>query len=134
MEGVIGMKKYVELLVIVLSSAFILLACSNGDGTISQGAVNEGASNPVATPTSLISGSAVKGPVSGAEMKLYYLGEDGSEIEIVADNAPVLTTSTGGFDFQGLAAQSLNFSEKETHCNLCPILPGAALRLVPAPS
>ncbi len=94
-----NMKKYIELLVVILSSASILLACSNGDST-NQGTANEAVDNTVAATTSRISGSAIKGPISGAEMKLYFLDEDGTETEIVAENAPVLTSTTGGFDFQ----------------------------------
>lgn len=54
-----------------------------------------------ATPSSIatVSGSAVKGPIEGAEIKLFYFDDSGAEVEIVAQNAPVLTEAMGGYEF-----------------------------------
>ena len=47
-----------------------------------------------------IGGSAVKGPIGGAEMKLYYFSGNGTKTESVAENAPALTAASGAFEFQ----------------------------------
>jgi hypothetical protein len=93
------MKKYVLLFTIVLHS-FALIACSSNDSNIHDDTA------PAEGTHSTIIGNAVKGPIEGAEIKLYYFTADGTETEITADNAPVLTNTTGGFEFH-VDAQSL---------------------------
>ena len=60
-------------------------------------------------PVSSITGTAVKGPVAEAQIHLYYFDTTGSPVEIAADNAPVITDSTGGYTFQvdGLALMGI---------------------------
>lgn len=82
------------LLFAVILCSLMLIACGGGSSSSQN-------SNSAATDTSsVISGSAIKGPIDGAEIKLYYFGENGSQIEIIAENAPVLTTPSGGFEFK----------------------------------
>jgi len=59
-----------------------------GGGGDSSGAIN-----------TLLGGNAVKGPVNNAEVKLFYFDEQGQEVELEADNAPVMTDENGGFMF-----------------------------------
>jgi len=48
---------------------------------------------------STISGSVVKSPIEGAEVRLYRFDEGGALVEIAASNAPVMTSASGGFSF-----------------------------------
>ena len=77
-----------------LLMAFFLISCEHGggDGQFSQAEGDGHASS--------ITGTAIKGPVAEAEIHLYYFDGTGSLVEIAADNAPVITDSTGGYTFQ----------------------------------
>ena len=92
------MRRYLLLFVAILS-AFALFACGSNDSATQEGD-GQGNSGAIANTNSTISGSAIKGPIDGAEMKLYYFSGNGAETEIVAENAPVLTTASGAFEFQ----------------------------------
>ena len=50
--------------------------------------------------SSAVSGSAMKGPVQGAEVRLFYFDAAGNEVEIVARNAPVATNKDGTYEFR----------------------------------
>jgi phosphate uptake regulator len=83
----------IALIFFVLLTAFTLITCSGGgDG-------DGGASSSTSMPA--INGSAVKGPIDGDEIKPYYFDDTGSEVEIPAANAPVLTDSTKASNFAG---------------------------------
>lgn len=86
------MKKYTLLFSIVFY-AIAMVACGSNDSNIQDN------TTPAAGTHSAISGNAVKGPIEGAEIKLSYFAADGTETEIAAGNAPVLTNAAGGFEF-----------------------------------
>lgn len=92
------MRRWLSLLIVVLS-VWTFFACENSD-TASQDTTNPATSDTAANTNATITGNAVKGPIDGAEMKLFYFSDDGTETEIVAENAPVLTNSSGAFEFQ----------------------------------
>ena len=48
---------------------------------------------------STISGTVIKSPIEGAEVRLYRFDEGGALVEITASNAPVMTSASGGFSF-----------------------------------
>ncbi len=73
---------------LVLCVSF-LISCGHG-----------GATGQLEAPVSSITGTAIKGPVAGAQIQLYYFDGTGSQVEIAADNTPVITDSTGSFTFQ----------------------------------
>lgn len=50
--------------------------------------------------SSTINGNAVKGPISGGIVQLFYFDATGGEVEILADNAPVTTDSSGAYSFE----------------------------------
>jgi hypothetical protein len=50
--------------------------------------------------SSTISGNAAKGPISGGTVQLFYFDSTGGEVEIIADNAPVTTDSSGAYSFE----------------------------------
>ena len=81
---------------IVLLSAIILFACGSNDSANQSNGANQSTSSSSAS----IQGNAVKGPIEGAEIKLFYFSDNGTEAEIVAQNAPVLTSPSGGFEFK----------------------------------
>jgi Bacterial TSP3 repeat len=68
-----------------------ILACGGGGGG--------GEKTLPRISTSAISGSAIKGPVDGGAIQLFYFDDTGSPIEIIAVNAPVITDTTGAFNF-----------------------------------
>jgi len=70
----------------------VMSSCSGGGGTAQI--------PPTIDTTNSIKGSVVKGPIEGAEIELVYFDSSGNEIEITAENAPVITDSTGGYSFQ----------------------------------
>jgi cytochrome c553 len=93
-----NMRRHLWLFIALLST-FALLACGGNDsasqeGTGTSSGISAGSTN------SNVSGSAVKGPIEGAEIRLFYFDSGGTETEIVAENAPVLTSSSGAFDLQ----------------------------------
>ncbi len=92
------MRKFLWMLFVVLM-AFALFACGSGDSA-SQDGTGTLSSGTASGDSSTISGSAVKGPIEGAEIKLFYFDTDGTQTEIVAENAPVLTAASGAFEFQ----------------------------------
>jgi mono/diheme cytochrome c family protein len=92
------MRRYLSLFIVVLS-VLALVACGGSDSA-SQEATNQPTDATAANTNATITGSAVKGPIDKAEMKLFYFSDDGSEIEIVAKNAPVMTAASGAFEFR----------------------------------
>ena len=70
---------------------------STSQDSTNQDSTNQDSTNQDST-TSTINGSAVKGPIDGAEMRLYYFDVDGTETEIIAENVPVLTAASGDFE------------------------------------
>ena len=68
-----------------------LIGCGGGGGGSGGGATG------VSSSTSTIVGSAVKGPIEGAEVHLYYFDEEGNAVEIPAVDGPVYTDATGAF-------------------------------------
>jgi hypothetical protein len=66
--------------------------CGGGGGSSS-------ASEQARLSSSTISGSVVKSPIEGAEVRLYRFDEGGALVEIAASNAPVMTSASGGFSF-----------------------------------
>ncbi|MFC1505320.1 hypothetical protein ACFL5W_02260 [Thermodesulfobacteriota bacterium] len=85
------MKRLAIVLILLATSG--LLTCSGGGGG--------GSSSPVAANSaSTITGSAVKGPLEGAEIKLFYFDATGALSPIIAANAPVITDATGAFVFK----------------------------------
>ncbi len=92
------MRKYLSLFIIVLS-VLTLFACGDSDSA-SQDTTNQQTNDTGANTNATIAGSAIKGPIDNAEMKLYFFSDDGTETEIVAENAPVLTVSSGAYEFQ----------------------------------
>ena len=92
------MRRYLTLLGVVLC-ALILFACGDSDSA-GQDTTTPGTSETAANTNATITGNAIKGPVDSAEMKLFYFSDDGTETEIVAANAPVITDSTGAFEFR----------------------------------
>ncbi len=89
-------------LIIVLLFAVTLFACGNNDSASLDGNTtpNSGSNQNGTLQTASIQGNAVKGPIGGAEVKLFYFNKNGSENEIVATNAPVMTSTFGSFDFK----------------------------------
>jgi cytochrome c553 len=92
------MRRCLSLFIVVLS-VLTLFACGNSDSA-SQDTTNPQTNDTAANTNATITGSAIKGPIDGAEMKLFCFSEDGTETEIVAENAPVLTASSGAFEFR----------------------------------
>jgi cytochrome c553 len=92
------MRRCLSLLIVILC-VWALLACGNSDSA-SQDTANQQTSGTAANTNSTITGSAIKGPIDSAEMKLFYFSDDGTETEIVAKNAPVLTSPSGAYEFQ----------------------------------
>ena len=74
-----------------LLAVFSMVSCGGGGGSGTTG------TSPVTTAS--ITGSAVKGPIDGAEIHLYYFDANGDAVEIAAANAPVLTDADGAFTF-----------------------------------
>lgn len=91
------MRRYLSLFVVVLC-ALALFACGDSDSA-NQDTANPGTSETAANTNATITGNAIKGPVDSAQMKLFYFSEDGTETEIVAANAPVMTEASGAFEF-----------------------------------
>ena len=83
------MRKYAKLLMVLLC-AIALFACSSGDST----SLSDSGSS------STIQGNAIKGPIEGAAVRLFYFSSNGTETEIIAKNAPVLTSAFGSFEFK----------------------------------
>jgi len=50
--------------------------------------------------SSTITGNAVKGPISEGTVQLFYFDATGGEVEILADNAPVTTDTSGAYSFE----------------------------------
>jgi mono/diheme cytochrome c family protein len=92
------MRRCLSLFIVVLS-VWALLACGNSDSA-SQDTANPQTGDTAANTNATITGSAIKGPIDSAEMKLFYFSDDGTETEIVAENAPVLTSPSGAYEFQ----------------------------------
>ncbi len=92
------MKRRLLILILILS-VFTFIACKNNDSA-SQDTPGQETNDPAANTRATITGSAVKGPIDGAEMKLFYFNDDGTQTEITAENAPVLTASNGAFEFE----------------------------------
>ena len=93
-------RKYITAFICIVM-AFGLITCGGEDG---------GGGSSVPSSSSAITGSAVKGPVDGAEVHLFYFDEYGVEVEICPDGVvdcdtdppdpwPVLTGATGSFSF-----------------------------------
>jgi hypothetical protein len=100
MEGIQNMRRYLWVFIVLLS-AFNLMACGGNDSAIQEGSdTNSSISASSTSTSSSVSGSAVKGPIEGAEIKLFYFNADGTQTEIVAENAPVLTAYSGAFNLQ----------------------------------
>jgi hypothetical protein len=76
---------------------FILGGCGSGGGDGDGGGGGGGGGVPPST--SFISGSAVKGPIEGAEVHIYYFDELGNEVEVPAADGPVTTDENGAFSF-----------------------------------
>ncbi|MFV2081430.1 MAG: hypothetical protein ACC669_06155, partial [bacterium] len=79
-----------SIILFALFAGALFLSCGGGSARLSQ---------PPAVKSS-IAGSAVKGPLDGATIQLFYFDNTGGEVEIIADNAPVITDSTGNYTFQ----------------------------------
>lgn len=73
----------------LIAAAFCSLLASCGGGY----------ANNAPVPQSSIVGSAINSPVRDAEIKLFRFDSLGAEVEIVADNAPVLTDADGTYNF-----------------------------------
>ena len=87
--------------IIVLLSAVTLLACSNDNSGFSDSTdPGNGSGQSSGVQTTTIQGNVVKGPVEGAEVKLFYFNPDGTETEIAAANAPVVTSTFGAYEFK----------------------------------
>lgn len=81
--------------IMALFFTLCLITCGGSGG---GGSADDGDIRP--SVVSYIQGKAVKGPVFNAEIKLFYFDDTGSEVEIVAVNAPVETDQDGNYDFQ----------------------------------
>ena len=92
-----------------LVMAFGFGSCGGGGGGDGVSSGSDGTSLP-SSSASAITGSAVKGPVEGAEVHVFYFGEDGIPVEICPDGYaecatnppdpwPVLTGPGGSFSF-----------------------------------
>jgi cytochrome c553 len=92
------MRRCLSLFIMVLS-VLALCACSSNDSS-SQDTPGQGTNSTAANTNATITGKAIKGPIDGAEMRLFYFNGDGTETEIIAENAPVLTASSGAFEYQ----------------------------------
>jgi len=78
----------------VLSLFLFLTACGGGGGDSAPAVVQ-----PQPDPASWLQGSAVNSALVGAEIKLFRFDTDGTEVEIVAGSAPVLTDADGDYKF-----------------------------------
>jgi hypothetical protein len=73
---------------LVLLAIGTLTACSSGSSD----------APPAPEPaSSSLTGTVINSPVSDAEVRFYSFDETGNEVELVASNAPVLTSTDGGF-------------------------------------
>ncbi len=73
---------------LILLSIIIFVACSGGGGG--------GSSSVVAVQNATITGSAVKGPIEGAQINLFYFNVSGNEVEIDAAGGQTVTTESDG--------------------------------------
>ena len=87
------MKK-LTILPIVMLCLWILGACQSNDSADQSSGLES------SVTTASIQGNAVNRPIEGAEVRLISFNDDGSEREIVAENKPVLTSASGGFEFR----------------------------------
>ncbi len=85
------MKKNHTIIIALIVFVFGLIACSGGGG--------ESSSTSSSPPPAVVAGSAVKGPVEGAEVQLFYFDSSGDLVEISTSGATVFTGSDGGFSF-----------------------------------
>jgi len=79
------------IIIALIAFVFGLTACSGGSGGSSTTS-----SSP---PPAVVAGSAVKGPVAGAVVQLFYFNNVGDLIEIVTTGATVTTDAFGAFSF-----------------------------------
>ncbi|MBN1228025.1 MAG: hypothetical protein JXA79_13620, partial [Deltaproteobacteria bacterium] len=84
--GALKILRYVSLLTVLIFGLITIVgtAGDNGGGPKS----------------STINGNAVKGPISGGTVQLFYFDATGGEVEILADNAPVTTDTSGAYSFE----------------------------------
>jgi len=68
--------------------------------TDSKGSSYSSTVDLVVTEKPTITGTAVKGPISGGTVQLFYFDATGGEVEILADNAPVTTDTSGAYSFE----------------------------------
>jgi len=64
------------------------------------GLINCGGGGESSVSTSAIQGSAIKGPIDGAEVKIFFFGADGNEVELKPVNTPVYTGPDGEYHLQ----------------------------------
>jgi hypothetical protein len=92
-ESACRIIRYLGLLFVSALGLATILATGGGGGGSSTSTLSS------ATSSSSIIGRAVKGPIAGATIEVFYFDEDGAEVEIASVAAPVLTDSTGSFNF-----------------------------------
>jgi predicted outer membrane repeat protein len=78
--------------VLLLAASMLVGMAGCGDDSHWAGDLGGGAA-----PLSGVTGNAVKGPISGAEIRVFCFDTDGMEVEIVAQNAPVITGPDGAY-------------------------------------
>jgi len=85
-NGALKILRYVSLITVLIFGLITIVgtAGDNGGGPKS----------------STINGNAVKGPISGGTVQLFYFDATGGEVEIPADNAPVTTDTSGAYSFE----------------------------------
>lgn len=80
------MRRIYSVLILLVLVYFGLSACGGGGAGSNQ-------------LNSAISGNVIKGPVTGAEIKVWFFDANGNEQEIFAENAPVIIGSSGEYTF-----------------------------------
>lgn len=84
---------------LILASVIILFGFTACDGGGSSGGGGTKSASTSSASSASISGSAVKGPLSGAEVSLFYFDGNGNLDEIVSSESPILTDDSGAFSF-----------------------------------
>jgi hypothetical protein len=87
-----GKMRKIGMLLFLFMFVFTIIACDCCD--------DEGSTGTTQNTSTVIRGMAVLTPIQNAEIKLFHYGDDGSEIEIAAANAPVVTSSSGAYEFK----------------------------------
>ncbi len=77
--------------------AFFIAGCGGGSSYTP-------APEPLEPAQSTIAGTAIKGPIQGATVRVFRFDANGGEVELFADNEPVVTDVNGGFRFTLSAA------------------------------